>query len=412
MTVEQWVTELFSDAAFFAEGTAAGVYTVRDEQIAMARFLAERRELGQISLVEAGTGTGKSYAYLAAALLSRNDRNSPILLSTATINLQNQLLNRDIPRITHVATQYARSRGLTERLTQTPTAVVLLGRSNFVSVRRARFALDQDGWSLSESQELAAVARWLDSDTEGLLSELDLSDAVRDAVESQTDNCLGQRCPTHAQCFYFRRRRAVMQADIVVVNHALLCTDMRMREIRTDARGVLPDYGLVIIDEAHNLAATAIEHFGQVFSSHALAVALQKLHRPKGKKAGGALPRFEHADLLLQMILNPQGMDDLRQLHGSLMSSIALANEELLRWNLAVTQMLPGRERQRLTEDSTTMEALREASNELRHVLGVLAGDLEQYTALVEPLINLPDHPLRDAHVELLSATRRIQAHT
>lgn len=363
-------------------------------------------------MVEAGTGTGKSYAYLAAALLNRRDRRNPILVSTATINLQNQLMQSDIPRIGSIVAHFARQRQLPPPLGEPPTAVVLLGRSNFVSVRRARYALEQEATSPAETEQLERVSRWLATTQEGLLSELELSETVLDAIESQSDNCLGQRCPTHSQCFYFRRRHAVMQADIVVVNHALLCTDMRLRESRNDARGVLPECGTVIIDEAHNLAATAIEHFGQAFSSHAVAVALQKLHRPKGKKSGGALARFEHADLLMQMALNDDQIRQVRELQPNILSTVAHAAEELLRWNLEAAKLVSSRERVRLTPEQPLLAGLCEISDALSEALGTLCRDLESYTELVDSLHALPEHPLRDAHLELLSAHRRLQAHT
>jgi len=245
-----------SIAALFAEGgalsTAIPGFTPRLAQQQMAVAVAEAFENGENLIVEAGTGTGKTFAYLAPALSS----GKRVVISTGTKNLQDQLFGRDLPR-------------LREALGTRLRVSLLKGRSNYLCLHRMRKA-QQDVRARSAWARLAEIEHWSRDTPNGELSELpgeapDEFFAAR--ISSTADNCLGSKCPDFAECFVVKARRAAAAADLVVVNHALLFAD---HVIRQEGFSVLPGADAVVIDEAHQLPELALRHFGQRVSTQQL----------------------------------------------------------------------------------------------------------------------------------------------
>jgi ATP-dependent DNA helicase DinG len=246
----------------------------RPGQREMLREVAERFNQGGIAIVEAGTGTGKSLAYLLPAARWAQENGGRTVVSTNTINLQEQLVGKDLP--------------LVRDLLGDVRWTLVKGRGNYVSIRRAQLAV-QGQRSLFEddrSEELASLLEWIESTDDGSLSDLPFSpsDDTWEEVRSDPDMCLRAKCPHFQQCFYQKARRRAASAELLVVNHHLLFTDLSVRRATqnyTDA-AVLPAYQRVILDEAHNLEDAATAHLGVEVTRRGLYRALSRLDR-KGR---------------------------------------------------------------------------------------------------------------------------------
>jgi ATP-dependent DNA helicase DinG len=252
------------------DGTIArrlGNYEPRPQQLEMAEAvaaaIAERKHL----MVEAGTGVGKSFAYLVpAALAASADRNCRVVISTHTISLQEQLVRKDIPFLQSV-------------LPQEFSAVLVKGRSNYISLRRLRGA-QQRLLMLGDSGEVDQLKRiglWSRRTQDGTRSDLSFQPlpSVWDQVESDSGNCLGRQCPDHQQCFYYKARRQVFGANVLVVNHALFFSDLALRR---QGGNLLPDYRVVIFDEAHTLEDVAADHLGLQVTRGSVEYLLNRLY--------------------------------------------------------------------------------------------------------------------------------------
>lgn len=247
-------------------------YEPRAEQLRMATAIEEALVARRHLTVEAGTGVGKSFAYLIPAILYVTDprHTKPkrrVVISTHTISLQEQLITKDIPL-------------LNSMIPREFSTVLVKGRGNYISKRRLELAVSRSGglWSsLEEEQQLQQIVNWEVDTNDGSLSDLSFRPhaSVWDEVASDPGNCLGKHCPTYAECFYYRARRRMEHAQILVINHALFFSDLALR--RQNAR-LLPDYDTVIFDEAHMLPAVASEHLGLQVASSQVEYRLNKLY--------------------------------------------------------------------------------------------------------------------------------------
>ena len=230
-------------------------FAERRQQLEMAAAVAETLEAGGQLIAEAGTGTGKTFAYLVPALLS----GQKVIISTGTRNLQDQLYLRDLP--------------LLRDAMASPVQVALLkGRSNYLCIDRMDAALeDERGHGRDNLRFLKKIRDWSGITRRGDISEL--TDIPEDAsiwplVTSTTDNCLGQECPAWSRCHLVEARRRAQEADIVVVNHHLLCADFALKD---EGFGeLLPGADAFIVDEAHQLPAIASDFFGLSIGSRQL----------------------------------------------------------------------------------------------------------------------------------------------
>ncbi len=231
-------------------------YAPRAGQRAMARAVAEAIERRSHLLVEAGTGTGKTFAYLVPALLSGRR----VVVSTGTRNLQDQLFAKDLPSL-------AQAMGA-------PADVALLkGRGNYLCLHRMALALeDPAGLSRPSLRALARVRSWAEVTRTGDVAEITgvpEDSPVWPRVTSTADNCLGSACPQWQDCHVVRARREALRADVIVVNHHLLMADLALKE---EGFGeLLPAADVVIVDEAHQLADIATRFFGTTVSSRQLS---------------------------------------------------------------------------------------------------------------------------------------------
>ena len=243
------------DTAFAADGPLAAAipgFAPRPQQLEMARQIADTLRANRVLVAEAGTGTGKTFAYLVPALLN----GGKVILSTGTKTLQDQLFNRDLPTV----------RGALK----VPVAVALLkGRANYVChYHLARNLVDGRFQSPQDAVHLRAIGRFLEITRSG--DKADCPEVPEDApawmyATSSRDNCLGQDCPNIKECFVAAARRAAMEADVVVVNHHLFFADVMLRD---EGMGeLLPSCNAVIFDEAHQLPETASLFFGESVST-------------------------------------------------------------------------------------------------------------------------------------------------
>ncbi|CAN5863272.1 ATP-dependent DNA helicase DinG [soil metagenome] len=290
------------------------LYEDRPAQRDLARAIARVYNDGGVALAEAGTGTGKSVAYLIPAIEWAVRNRERTVISTNTINLQEQLVTKDLPF-------------LRAALAQPFRFALVKGRGNYVSIRRALLAAGS-GDSLFEDahrRDIEAIVEWLDTTKDGSLQDLafDPAPEVWDEVASESDVCMRARCPHFDKCFYQRARREAGAADILVVNHHLLFSDIAVRRLQSNYGGtaVLPPYRRVVLDEAHNLEDAATSHLG-------VSVTRRGMHRVLGRlerRGRGVLPFLElrlrtRADDLLQQ-------DALRVLSGVLRPAAERARE-------------------------------------------------------------------------------------
>ncbi len=231
----------------------------RREQQLMADWVGETLASRGTLAIEAGTGTGKTFAYLVPALLSGRQ----VIISTGTRTLQDQLFNRDLPTV-------AKALGR-------PVRVALLkGRANYLCLHRLELAdaiQDLPGIHPPNARTMARIRRWSRETTTGDLAEVKSlrdTDPVRAAVTSTRENCLGNTCPSYSRCHVVAARREAQAADIVVVNHHLLLADLALKD---EGFGeLLPGAEAVILDEAHQVPEIAAQFFGREFSARQAAL--------------------------------------------------------------------------------------------------------------------------------------------
>ncbi len=265
-------------------------YEHRPEQLAMAEAV-DRAVRGQRHLiVEAGTGVGKSFAYLVPAIQAtagngkQERRLRRVVVSTHTISLQEQLLHKDLPFLAAV----------------TPwefTAVLVKGRGNYLSLRRLKNALKRSESLFArhdEFNQLRRINSWSKTTSDGSLSDLEFRPMpqVWDEVASDHGNCMGRKCPAYKGCFYYHARRRVGHAQILVVNHALLFSDLALRR---EGFSILPEYEVVIFDEAHNMEAVAADHLGLSVTSGQVEYILNKLYNNRTNRGLLAQQKFGKA---------------------------------------------------------------------------------------------------------------------
>jgi ATP-dependent DNA helicase DinG len=261
-------------------------YEDRPQQLDMADAVARAIEGKRHLVVEAGTGVGKSFAYLTPAILAvtadvpadlkKDDPRRPprrIVISTHTISLQEQLIAKDLPLLNAV-------------IPREFTATLVKGRGNYLSLRRMQAAVERSASLFSATEEYDAlrdIARWSKETADGSRSDLEYTPVrqVWDEVASDSSNCLGKKCPTHDKCFYYAARRRASMAQILVVNHALFFSDLALRRLGVS---ILPDYDVVVFDEAHTVESVAGDHLGVRVTSGQVDYTLNKLYNDRANK--------------------------------------------------------------------------------------------------------------------------------
>ncbi|MDK2970350.1 MAG: ATP-dependent helicase DinG [Candidatus Sumerlaeota bacterium] len=253
-----------------------GGYENRPEQRHMAVSVAEALNNDGIAVIEAGTGTGKSLAYLIPSLLYALENKERIVVSTHTINLQEQILHKDLPVVRRALGREFR-------------AEIVKGRSNYVCKRKAQMAreeLVQPQQTLIEDEfrvELRELLVWAKESATGDRTELSVPprEQAWERVASESDNCLRLKCPFYEECFFYNSRRVAARADILIVNHSLLLSDIAVRRESGNwsTAAVLPPYKHVVLDEAHHLEDVATRHLGSQITRPAIRRLFGRLAR-------------------------------------------------------------------------------------------------------------------------------------
>lgn len=245
-------------------------YEVRQGQIDMAKVVATAYDEKQIAIIEAGTGIGKSYAYLVPALYNAIfNSEEKTVIATATINLQAQLYKKDVPQLFSI-------------LGKTCSVALAVGRGNYVCIRRAREKLSSDSiLAMDPTSRYGEFASWLANTENGLLTEYSSFLPYQfSEVNSDGELCSNFKCPHRKECFYFKNKEKCLESRIVITNHHLLFTDAKSRsdnEVPFSEEAVLPPYNRLIIDEAHNIEATATEFFSSSYCGYSVQRRISKI---------------------------------------------------------------------------------------------------------------------------------------
>jgi ATP-dependent DNA helicase DinG len=268
-------------------------YEERPEQAQLARAIEAAFAEGRHLLAEAGTGVGKSFAYLLPAILHavRYRGQGPIVVSTRTIALQEQLERKDLPFLQAV-------------LPLEWTAVSAVGRNHYVCLRRMHLAHRERGVLFDDpyrEAQLNRIVDWAQSTRDGLRFELPdpVDDEVWEEVKAEHGNCLYKACPHFDECPYQRSRRRLESAQIVVVNHALYMADVALRMAGAT---YLPDHRIAIFDEAHHLERIATESLGLRVTLGSVLWHLKRLHPRRSRRSLLAQHGNQRAMLLLEQL--------------------------------------------------------------------------------------------------------------
>ena len=245
------VSQLLGEAGPFAKLVTG--FAPRQQQQEMAERVALALEAGHDLIAEAGTGTGKTFAYLVPALLSQRK----VLISTGTKNLQDQLFHKDLP--------------IVSKALAVPARIALLkGRANYLCLHRLDLAEYEGRFRTPEmANSVIQIRQWSTHTRSGDIAEMSSipeGDMIWSSVTSTSDNCLGSECPYFEKCHLIEARRLAQAADIVVINHHLMFADMMLRE--DGFAELLPEADAIIIDEAHQLPEVASSFFGEAISAN------------------------------------------------------------------------------------------------------------------------------------------------
>ncbi|MEM7473372.1 MAG: helicase C-terminal domain-containing protein [Planctomycetota bacterium] len=278
-------------------------YEMRPQQLELAEAVHHALQSEKHLVAEAGTGVGKSFAYLVPAILHATadqeeepevfdeEEDAPsrsVVVSTHTISLQEQLIDKDLPLLNSV-------------IPREFSSVLVKGRGNYISLRRYETALSRATSLFAENEhdQLQQLKSWLKTTPDGSLSSLPFRPlgSMWDEVASDTSNCLGRKCKRYNDCYYYMARRRIQGAQILVVNHALFFTDLAIRNEL--GFGLIPDYSAAILDECHTIESVASSHLGIKVTNSQVQYTLNKLYNPHtGKGLFAALGMDRMVDLV------------------------------------------------------------------------------------------------------------------
>jgi ATP-dependent DNA helicase DinG len=274
-------------------------YESRQSQLDLMRLVIKAFNEDALIAAEAGTGVGKSFAYLLPALSYAIINDERIVISTATITLQQQLYEKDIPLVVSAMKKKVK-------------VVLMKGRGNYLCRRRLEDTIrEQSLLDDAEYQEVQAIVTWAETTQTGSRSDLTFmpGEGLWSRICSEADACMGLRCPERERCFFLALRKACADARIIVVNHHLLFADLAARHEGAgyDSTVVLPPYRRVIIDEAHTAETAATSFFSKEFSRLGLYRQLGRLYRKRRDNRLGLLVR------ILPPFIEEQKLNDLEE---------------------------------------------------------------------------------------------------
>lgn len=271
------------DAAFYLskDGPLAKKtesYEERPSQIELLKEISMAFNENKIGVFEAGTGVGKSYAYLIPSILWADSNKERVVLSTGTINLQQQLFEKDIPAAQKITGKKVKS-------------VLLKGRQNYLCFRRLNDAVSEPSLFDEDNEIIGRIDEWAKNSETGNKTDLSFNppESVWNRVNSESDACMGGRCPYREKCFVMKVRKDAADANLIVVNHHLLFADIesRMNGAGYEDTAVLPPYKRVVFDEAHGIEDSATSFFSESFTKFKILKQVNLLYRQwRGTRTG------------------------------------------------------------------------------------------------------------------------------
>ena len=271
-------------AAYISNGGPLSVisptFEERAVQIELLKNIANAFNENKLGIFEAGTGVGKSFAYLIPSFLWALENKERVIISTGTINLQQQLCDKDIPAVEKI-------------IGKKINYVLLKGRQNYICKRRLFDAASVLDLFEDESEEIKQIADWAEVSATGSKSDLSFmpSENAWTKVNSESDACMGKRCPYINECFVMKVRKAAANANVIVVNHHLLFADIQSRLSGSgyDDTAVLPPYRRIVFDEAHGIENAATSFFSESFNRFKLNKLLNQMYRKRKNSEAGHL---------------------------------------------------------------------------------------------------------------------------
>lgn len=276
-------------------------YEYRHEQALLTESMLHAFNDNTCLMAEAGTGIGKSLSYLVPALLWLKQNKTRIVVSTNTINLQEQIIKKDLPMI---ASQIAPEVRYT----------LVKGRGNYVCVNKVKEALLEEkegsfGFDNERLSFLEEIDMWLEKTSEGSISDLGYKPRSDfwEIVRSDNDTCLHRKCEHIEKCFYYKMKKVLNASQLLIVNHHILCADISLLSQTGGAYALLPRYTKIIVDEAHNFEDSASSYFGDEGSRGGIIKALYYISNPK--KHSGIAERIRKVIALYKDTIKPEDFD-------------------------------------------------------------------------------------------------------
>lgn len=281
-------------------------YEPRASQLDLVKAITKAMNQGSVLAAEAGTGVGKSFAYLIPALAWAARNKERVAVSTATINLQRQLMDKDIPLVASIFKKNLK-------------AVLVKGRGNYLCQARLLDALDEEGLFADADHPLRRIADWAETSPNGDRADLSFwpEDAIWSRVCSEADDCLGLRCPYREKCFVLKVKRDAADSDLLVANHHILFSDLAARSSGAgyEATAVLPPFSIVILDEAHAIESSATSFFSCELARFSVYKQLSRLYRERRGRKFGVMVKLQNVKGLSAELFKrlPLAIDALRE---------------------------------------------------------------------------------------------------
>lgn len=374
-------------ASYISEGGALSKlsenFEERPVQVRLLKSIAQAFNKGQVGAFEAGTGVGKSYAYLIPAILWALQNKERVVISTGTINLQQQLSEKDIPAAQKI-------------LGKNVKAVLVKGRNNYVCLRRLEELGKERDLFDNESEALEKIREWAEVSPSGSRSDLSFfpPENVWGRVSSESDACMGLHCPFRDKCFVMAVRREASNAQILVVNHHLLFADIesRMNGVGYDDSAVLPPYKRIVFDEAHGIENAATSFFSEQITRMRIIKQMNLLFRKRrGSYAG-------YVFTLIALSTQEDTSDEVAE-------SVERIKSDIVNLETAALDMMQSESTLRLYEKT------RASFSPVISLLGTLAGDLERLVAAVRNIMEglSEEDKVENAYWETKSILRRLE---
>lgn len=359
-------------------------YEHRDEQLEVLSNVIDAFNDEHLSMIEAGTGTGKTLSYLIPSILWSVSNSERVLVSTNTINLQEQLINKDLPLLRDVFPEkfdYA----------------LVKGMRNYFCLLRGE-AVEHDLFDFTDDTERGSmkdVLEWAKTTADGSLSDLAFTprDDVWDRVAAESESCPATKCPHYSRCFFFRSRRELSRASVLVANHHMLFSDIAVKGTAgpNSDFGIIPRYSRVVFDEAHNIAEAATSHFSLKLSRHGIRRTLSRLRSRRGTDGDKGLISYishlagEERDASLGEIFNrsagglARACERVETVSEEVFDSLYAFGVEVsgqTAMSLRVTEKLARDEKWAALEQrfGALEKSLFSLENEIAHLLGVVEG--------------------------------------